>query len=248
MKTNYEHRSNIRGNSISLPIRVFGIVAIVLVTLHLFFPLFLSNLFTLIVSPFWHVENGYNVSIADENVSRELQTSMIQELQKENYDLKSIVHRNATTSKPFLAYIIKKPPFSAYDIYIIDIGKDSDLQIGDKVYAIGDVLLGEIAEINGTTAKVRLYSSYGEKYDVLIGKNNIQTIATGQGGGAFEVVLPKDVKIQENDIVVVPDISASVFGIVKKVNVDPARAFSTIFFSQPVNIYEQKWVLVYGEK
>ena len=239
----YEHRSNVQPKGVSMQIKVVGITAVILIVLYLFFPQFLSNFFTTITSPFWRVEK--NIRVGNEIVSIDLQNSIIKELQKENFELKSIMHRYATSSAPIISYIIKKPPFSAYDSYIIEIEKDSDVKVGDKVYAIGNVLLGEIVEKNYLTAKVKLYSSYGEKFDVLIGKNNIQATAMGKGGGFFEAILPKDVKIVENDTVMVPDIKISVFGIVKSVSIDSGHSFSTILFSQPINIYEQKWVLIY---
>jgi cell shape-determining protein MreC len=212
----------------------------------MFFPRFVSGLFIKIAGPFWNIEK--DIKTEKIRVSIDLQNTTILELEKENSDLKEIMARNSSSSPMLLSYIVKKPPFTAYDSYVIDIGKNSGVKNGDKVYANGNLLLGEIVEINGSFAKVKLYSSYGEKFDVLIGKNNIEATATGKGGGAFEVVLPKDSKVQLNDSVSVPDLNVSVFGIVKNINRDPARAFSTVLFSQPINIYEQKWVQVKLDK
>ncbi|MDO8430646.1 MAG: hypothetical protein Q7S72_01480 [Candidatus Taylorbacteria bacterium] len=234
----YEHRSNVHVKGIPLPFKIVSVIIIILLPIYLFFPKFFPNVFTFVLGPFWKIRQEEPV------LSREMRDAFISELQKENTDLKTLLNTSTTSSVQTIAYILKKPPFTAYDNYIIDIGKHKDVHIGDKVYAIGNVLLGEISEIDASIAKVKLYSSYGEKYTVFIGKNNIETIATGLGGGAFEVVLPKDVKIVENDTVTIPDLRISVFGIVKSVTIDPARAFSTILFSQPLNIYEQKWVLI----
>ncbi len=235
----YEHRSNVQVKGIPLPIKIISIVIVLLLLVYLFFPQFLPRIATFTAQPFWKTVDERPI------ISETLQVTLIKELQKENADLKSNLHSTSTFNVPHVVPIVKKPPFTAYDSYIIDIG-DIHVSNGDKVFAIGNVLLGEVFEVNGRYAKIKLYSSYGEKYDVLIGKNNIETTATGQGGGAFEVVLPKDVKIGENDTVYIPDLSLSIFGIVKSVKIDPARAFSTILFSQPINIYEQKWVLLYS--
>jgi cell shape-determining protein MreC len=217
-----------------------------LLLLCIVFPRFVSGLFIKIAGPFWNIEK--DIKTEKIRVSIDLQNTTILELEKENSDLKEIMARNSSSSPMLLSYIVKKPPFTAYDSYVIDIGKNSGVKNGDKVYANGNLLLGEIVEINGSFAKVKLYSSYGEKFDVLIGKNNIEATATGKGGGAFEVVLPKDSKVQLNDSVSVPDLNVSVFGIVKNISRDPARAFSTVLFSQPINIYEQKWVQVKLDK
>ena len=238
----YEHRSNVKSNNISLSIKIVIGILIIAIPLQLFLPKFLPNIFTFFVSPFWNMERSIRNS--DNDPDTELRNALISELRKENEELKSLSHASTSPSSQHFAYIYKKPPFTVYDSYIIDIKSFRGAKVGDKVYTAGNILLGEIVEKNGTLAKVKLYSSYGEKYDVLIGKNNIQTTATGRGGGSFEVTLPKDVKIKEGDNVIVPDFSPSIFGVVKNVSIDPARAFATILFSQPVNIYELKWVVV----
>ncbi|MDP3962278.1 MAG: rod shape-determining protein MreC, partial [bacterium] len=131
-----------------------------------------------------------------------------------------------------------------YDVFILDIGDDKGLKKGDRVYARGDILIGEIAEVNGRTSKAKLYSSSGEKFGVLIGDKNIQATATGKGGGTFEIVLPHDTKIAVGDSVAVPDLTDSFFGNVEDVISEPTNPFSTVLFRQPINIYELKWLMV----
>ena len=241
----YEHRSNVNIKSFPITLRFINISIVIIVIVSLIFPTFVSNIITGIVGQFWNIEK--KILTEKVYVSMELQNTTIAELQKENSDLKSIMGRTSSSSPMVLAYIVKKPPFTAYDSYIIDIGKDNKIKIGDRVYAAGNILLGEILEINSNFAKVKLYSSYGEKFNVLIGKNDIEANATGKGGGSFEVVLPKESKVRIGDTVTVPDLGVSVFGIVRGITIDPVRSFSTILFSQPVNIYEQKWVQVKTE-
>ena len=237
----YEHRSSVRNNRVPNIVKALSLIVLFIFIIYFLFPNFLPKIMYTIISPFW---SGDNTITQDQNmISLDLHNATISELQKENEDLKNILHRNASSSPMILAHIVKKPPFTAYDSYIVDIGKNN-VQTGYKVYALGNVLIGEVVEVNGVFAKVKLYSSYGEKFTALIGKNHIQAIATGNGGGTFEAVLPKDVKISLGDVVTVPDMNNSVFGIVRDITVDPARAFTTILFSQPVNIYEQKWVQI----
>lgn len=235
----YEHKSNVQPKRIGMPIKIISVVVLVLAILYFFMPTLLSSFFAVIASPFWKIER--NIREVTVSISPELQSATILELQRENADLKNILDVRVSSSS-IAAYIIKKPPFSAYDTFIIDAGTNNGIQNGAKVYVMGRVIIGEISDATAFTSKVRLYSSYGEKYEVFIGKENIQATATGRGGGAFEAILPRDVKIQEGDTVTIPHLSTTVFGIVKKIIADPARAFSTILFSQPVNIYEQKWV------
>lgn len=236
----YEHRSNVNVRKIPPPIKIVSITIIILIIIYITVPRFPSLIFTSIARPFWNFEkNAKGVNIP---ITLELQNTTIKLLQEENIELKEALGRNAS-STVIISYILKKPPFSAYDSLVLDVGSDDGVKVGDKVYAIGGVLIGEIIEVSGNKiSRVKLYSSYGEKYEVFIGQSNIQTTAFGRGGGSFEITLPRDAKIYENDIITVPNIKSSVFGIVRKIETLPAKAFSTILFSQPVNIYEQKWV------
>jgi cell shape-determining protein MreC len=193
------------------------------------------------VQPLWSIGKDSSVNIA--MLLPETQNAIIADLKKENAELKNLLERKEKNNV-VLAYVLKKPPFTAYDSYIIDVGENNGVKIGNKVYASGNILIGNIAEVNNNSSKVNLYSSFGNKFDILIGQNNIEAIATGNGGGTFISIIPRDIKVLEGDIIVVPDIVNSVFGRVAKILIDPARAFSTIMFSQPINIYEQKWVLV----
>lgn len=245
---NYEHKSNIKRNvfreHIGSIIKTIISICIILTAIYFFFPGFFPSVFTTISSPLWNISKNY-----DKNrpaIPPETENPTILELQNENTQLKSLLGRpDAENQKHrMLAYILKKPPFSAYDIFIIDLGSNNGIKVKDKVYALGDVLVGEIIEVEGMSSKVKLYSSSGEKYEVLIGNRAIQVSALGKGGGNFEAILPREVGINEGEIVTVPNISSSVFGVVQKVIVDPARYLSTILFSQPVNLYEQKWLLV----
>ena len=207
-------------------------ILVILSALHFLVPRALPSFFTMIIGPLW---------IAEE--VGQLDTSHIEFLRKENEELRSLLGRPETSDK-ILAVILKKPPVSGYDIFILDIGIDKGLAKGDRVYAPGNIPIGEIAEINGNISKVRLYSSSGEKFDVLIGNDNIQATAIGKGGGAFEVSLPHDTKIARGDKVTIPNLSDSFFGNVEDIVSESSEPFSTVLFRQPLNIYELKWVLV----
>jgi cell shape-determining protein MreC len=241
MKTNYALKSSIKPPKLSLPVRItIGIFA-VLILLHFIFPVFLGNLFMTLARPFWSFGIGDRPSA--QTLSLQAQNVIIAELQKENAELKAFNGRK-DQKDTIVAYILKKPPFTAYDSLILDVGLRDGVRVGDKVYAPASILVGYVDQVSNSTSKVKLYSSYGEKYEVLIGEKNIQVTAMGRGGGLFETVIPRDIKIKEGDTVTIPDISNAVFGLVGKIIADPARAFSTVIFSQPINIYEQKWVTI----
>lgn len=216
---------------------------LLLVVLYLFAPTFLSGIFSTVVSPLWKIGEK-----SPESFINEYSDASIEELRMENESLKSMLGRQATSTFT-LAYVLKKPPFTSYDNLIIDIGEKNKVKVGEKVYAPGSILIGELVEIGAATSKVKLYSSYGEKYEVSLGvgttSESILVAATGRGGGAFEITIPRDMKVKIGQPITIPGINNNVFGIVKDVIREENKTFATILFSQPLNIYEIKWVELY---
>ncbi len=145
-----------------------------------------------------------------------------------------------------LGHVLVAPPTSLYDTLIVDAGSKEGVQIGKKVYAGGMITLGVITEVQGETSKVKLYSSPEEKYDVIIGvgSTSIRSTATGRGGGMYEVLAPREAKIQIGDVVTVPELSDVVYGKVAYIISDPARAFASIVFQSPIPLQSIRRVYV----
>lgn len=143
-----------------------------------------------------------------------------------------------------LAAVLKHPPLSPYDELIIDIGHDYNLSTSSQVYASGDILIGHVVDVLNTTAKVKLFSSSNEKYEVLIGPNHTPATAIGRGGGQYEAQVSRETSVKEGDFVLNPSLNDKPFGIVSAVLQDPTQPFETVLFAPPVNIYQLRWVLV----
>jgi cell shape-determining protein MreC len=233
----------------SFPVKVVTLVAIVLAILYIFFPRVLPYMFMKMVYPIWKADNDARLGTVTIDELRRVYSEINGNgdknnvLLKENEDLKAQLNRGVIM-KPLLAAILKKPPFSAYDSFIIDVGEADGVQKGDRVYTLGSIPIGEITDVNGPISHVLLYSSAGQKFDILIGPSNIQATAIGKGGGSFEVSLPRDTKIKLGDSVQVPGLGTTYVGRVQGFASEPSEPFAKILFSQPINMYEQKWVVV----
>ncbi len=142
-----------------------------------------------------------------------------------------------------LAAVLVRPPFSPFDEIIIDIGSDQGIIPGAKIYAPGNVLIGTTTDVFSQTAKVRLLSSPGETYPVLIGSGSIPAVAVGRGGGQYSAQVPQASKVARGDAVSDSSLSDAPFGIVSEVFTDPAEPFETVLFAPPVNVYQLRWVL-----
>ena len=141
-----------------------------------------------------------------------------------------------------LAVILAKPNQSPYDTLVIDVGTEQNLEVGDMVFAFGNVPIGRVSDVNQSSSKVVLFSSSGEKIQVLVG--DISMEISGRGGGNFEMVLPRDIILQKGDSAILPGIMPYVVGIVETIISDPRDSFQKALLTSPVNIQELKFVEV----
>ncbi len=233
------------------------IVVFVIVGLFVWAPHFFPAIFNSIARPFWRMEfslqsgslhSPEQLLNENENLKRQLldaqvRLQTIQMTEIENAEFKAMMGRASTTPR-ILSAVLKRPPFSKYDELIIDAGQDKGFSTTSTIYASGNILIGKVSDVLGETSKVTLFSSPGQKYDVLIGSQHAPATAIGRGGGQYEAQLSRDTKVVEGDIVISLSLNNKAFGIVTGVLSDPAQPFETVLFAPPVNVYQLRWVLV----
>lgn len=166
-----------------------------------------------------------------------------QVLREENRQLKEKLGRRTLESR-ILAAVLVRPNKTLYDTFIIDIGRTDAISVGDAVIAGEDHILGRIESVQRKTAIVKLFSTPGERIDVIIGPENIAAVAEGRGSGNFIVTLPRGIPVEEGSAIIMPDITPRLFGVVGAVIVRPVDSFQTILFKSPVNIAELRFIEV----
>lgn len=163
-------------------------------------------------------------------------------LLKENEDLKNILGRRSE-SKRILARVLSKAGQSPYGTLIIDIG-ESEISKNQEVFSGNSILIGLVDEVYESTAKVKLLSAPGNRYEVEIGEDAIPGLALGLGGGNFEIELPRGIDIEVEDEIISPALSIKFLGIVEHIDSKPQNSFQKILFKSPININQIKWVEV----
>lgn len=151
----------------------------------------------------------------------------------ENVELKLGLGR-VIDGKMIHATILKKPPMSPYDTFVLDAGTDIGVVRGDRI-AFGNLVIGEIIEVDASYSKARLYSSPGNVFQGTIGEENITIEAKGIGGGAFEALVPIGANVEEGNTLILPSISPKVFGYVERTEDLTDEGFKKIFFTLPLN-------------
>jgi len=162
----------------------------------------------------------------------------------ENNKMKEILGNKKVTADFILAGILSKPNQSLYDTLLIDRGVKEGIAIGKKVFALGNIPIGYIGEVYGNSAKVILFSSPGERTEVVINGKAVFMTAVGRGGGNFEMVLPRDFVLDIGTEIDLPGIDVHVLGTVQTIISDPRDSFQKALLASPVSIQELKFVEV----
>lgn len=153
-------------------------------------------------------------------------------LRIENEELKTLLGRG-NEEKIVYAAVIKRPPDSPYDTFILDAGSELGIKSGDTV-VFGSVVVGEIIEAGRGFSKAELFSSSGNSFQGVLG-SDVAIEAKGLGGGAFEALLPLGAEVFSGEPVVLPSISSRIFGSVQKIEEKREAGFKRILFAMPVN-------------
>ncbi len=155
--------------------------------------------------------------------------------EKENVVLKNAF--SAEEIKKFiLASIIFRPPLTSYDMLIIDSGSRNGVQAAMPVLAFGNVLLGYAADVFDDTSKVKLISSFGEETNVFLESSGIPAIAIGRGGENFEIILPRQIKVNVGEKILTFGKQPFLIGLVEKIDHQTTDPYQKIFFRLAVNI------------
>lgn len=220
-----------------------------------------NSFFTGIFRPIWTAEN-YTADFLSINVSSKKdlwkQNKLLREevdrlnleitssgnVAIENAELKEIMGRLPTGSQFVLGNILAKPNITPYDTLIIDVGSENGLKPDMRVFANGDVLVGEIESVERNSSRVILYSAPGNISQVVYGNTGRFFNARGTGNGTFEVDVARDVAVAVGDMFYYPGMTAMPLGVARKIDFDARDSFKKVLMKSPVNIQEERWVEV----
>lgn len=175
----------------------------------------------------------------------------------DNQSLREILNRNVASTAAAVtvrtvtaARVLTRPNQSPFGMIILDVGAETVRQsvaIGDLVLGAGGAALGEVAAVHPRAVKIKLFSAWGERLEVLVGSERIPAEARGRGGGNFAVSLPRDLAASADDpVMMIWDGDEYTLGRISAVLSDPAAAFQEILFRSPVNLDLLSWVKIYG--
>lgn len=237
--------------------------AIVALSLLLFFRNALSNTIFIALMPVWKTSDASANALSSIPYYFQDRASLISSYEKAQDDLKlaqaAALDRNQLYEENLalkehmgriaqpdavMAAVIVRPPETPYDTLLIDVGKASDISLGDRVAAEGTLLIGKVTEVFEHSSRVTLFSSSGQSYDGFL-RGVVPVKVEGQGGGSLKMQIPYDAKVIEGDPVTLPGIESNTASVVEHVEPGQGDSAVTAYLRLPVSIFELKQVDVW---
>ena len=184
-----------------------------------------------------------NSALREEIAELKFNLTGFTDISEENAQLKEILGR-VGSREVVLAVVLAKPGHSPYDTLVIDMGSRDGIADGARVFAYGDVLIGNINKVMPKSSIIRLFSSPGEKSDIILPEHDLYLQAVGQGGGSFKISAPRDLEVVDGAELLLPGLERQVLAVVQKTVSDPRDPVKTILAASPVNVQHLRWVEV----
>lgn len=226
------------------------VLVVVLLGLVLYFRAGLSSLALKILAPALAARNELGnsevVQLRAELASSTLALLDRQELLQENQTLKKLMGRT-NAGKQVLAGVLMRPPAVPYDTLLIDAGSAQGIDTGDLVYGGGSAVIGEVSEVQNSTARVTLLSAPGHDYDAQILPKAAPGTAlplplTGQGGGSLVGQVPAGSNVSVGDPIVVPGVEGAYVGSVSHIDQQSGASFESLYALLPVDLFALQFV------
>lgn len=166
-------------------------------------------------------------------------------LSRENEQLKNALGRIVSSDDRFvLAAVLARPPTTAFDTLIIDLGEKDGLTPGMRVFSDAAFAIGEVVETYGRSSLVSLYSSSGYELDGYIGASSTPATFSGVGGGALRASVPRGAGIGVGDAIVLPSVTTDLAAVVSGIDAPEGSSLAVVHATLPVNLQQLRYVYI----
>lgn len=165
-------------------------------------------------------------------------------LRRENAELKAAFLRGGDKRRLALATVLARPPSTAFDTLVIDLGSADGILPGMRVLSDGTFVVGEVVEVFRQTALVSLYSSSGYEIDGFVGPTSTPVTFRGIGDGKFRATVPRGAEVAVGDPIVLPSLNTELAGVISGVDIVEGSSLATIHAVLPFNLHHARFVYV----
>ncbi len=186
---------------------------------------------------------GLETQIETLKAERDVLRAKVNELRLYEHFAKDVV--GSTSTGKMFARVTSRPPFTMYDVLLLNKGTKDGIEIGMKVYTASTSLpIGLISEVSAASSYVTLFSNSDQKSEIEIGSSTTSYEAFGSGNGVFETRVPRSVSVLVGDIVRMPSKTLFPYSTVEDVESDDTDPFSTIRFRLPIGFNQLEFVQI----
>lgn len=159
--------------------------------------------------------------LEEELLSREGIHNSLTKLTEENEALKELL--GTGESERIVAGVIGRPPYTPYDVVILDKGSADGVVSNAPVYYGDNKALGYVHRAFEHSALVTLISSPGVETSVYVFGPDVFATAVGQGGGVVRISIPQGLSVEEGNLVITPSLEGGVLGDIERVESNPTE-------------------------
>jgi len=141
-----------------------------------------------------------------------------------------------------ISEVLLRPPFAAYDTYVIKGGSIAGVQKNQLVVAAGVQVLGYVDAVTEHYSRVRLFSSADHEQTLSV--DGFLFDSVGRGSGTIEIRLPRNFANTQDQVVKLPGASNLIVGGITVTEFDPQDSYVTGIVAPAVNILQQELVTV----
>lgn len=235
-----------------------------------FFPNFFTGTAMIAAKPLWSLRDGTsdsvfnffgyfekmgsiqreNEGLRDQLYALKIRESEFNQMKTEYEDLKALMNVSSTSTSvkrggaTITARVLSKPPFTPYDIFIVDGGSDEGVLMGDLVYANDALVIGRVTKVTSHTSYVTLFSSGNQTQEFLVSRTGVSVATAGMGGGNFALYIPKDFDIVVGDTLSEPSYDVGVVATVYAIDETSQNSFKRVYARVPKAIFQSKFVII----
>lgn len=193
-------------------------------------------------------------------VSRLTLLSQIEKLQAEvealrlqNLDSEALIFENQRLkaelqARPeadsFLAGILARPPQTAFDTLVVNLGYEDGVEVGDLVLASAKTLVGQVVEVRARSSVVWLNSGSENNFLGLVVRTGETVEVAGIGGGNLSAKTLSDFDIKPGDSIALSDGSGRILAIVGVVESESSGGTKKVLMSLPFDLGSMQSVFI----
>jgi len=179
---------------------------------------------------------------------RDTVTTQSAELAASDYaqtELQAIRNTVGAAGAPLvLGNIIARPPYTPYDVLVVDVGKDNGVTVGASVYVGAEVVIGTVEAVFANSAVITLFSTPGIHTNAYIVGPQLYAESEGQGNGVLKLSVPQGVALAVGDPVILPGFAAGYIGRISNVTSIATEPVQSAYVTIPVSVQALRYVRI----